>query len=231
MIKATNLSKVYGGTTVLAIANLEIKINESFGLIGNNGAGKTTFFRLILDLIRADSGKIESKGIDVKSSTSWKAYTGSYLDERFLISFLSPEEYFSFLAEVNGMSQGDLNKFYEEFSDFFAGEILEKKKYIREYSQGNKQKIGIASALMKKPELLVLDEPFNGLDPSTQLRLIKILNQLKSETNTTMLVSSHDLNHITEVCDRIVLLEEGNVKYDMEKTENTLKELETYFSA
>lgn len=231
MIKATNLSKVYAGTTVLAIANLEIKVNESFGLVGNNGAGKTTFFRLVLDLIKADSGKVESKGADVKGSTNWKSYTGSYLDERFLIDFLSPEEYFNFISEVNGMSQGDLNKFYEEFSDFFAGEILGKKKYIREYSQGNKQKIGIASALMTKPELLVLDEPFNGLDPSTQLRLIKILNQLKAETKTTILISSHDINHITEVCDRIVLLEDGNVKYDMEKTENTLMELESYFSA
>ena len=75
MIKATNLSKVYGGTTVLAIANLEIKINESFGLVGNNGAGKTTFFRLILDLIRADSGMLESKGSDVKGSTAWTSYT------------------------------------------------------------------------------------------------------------------------------------------------------------
>lgn len=231
MITAQNLSKVYGGTTVLSIAQLEIKKNESFGLVGNNGAGKTTFFRLLLDLIRADSGMVKSNGEDVKGSTIWKSYTGSYLDERFLIDFLSPEEFFGFISEVNGQSKGDLNNFYEEYSDFFAGEILGKSKYIREFSQGNKQKIGIAAALMTKPEVLVLDEPFNGLDPSTQLRLIKILNQLKTETNTTMLISSHDLNHITEVCDRIVLLEEGNVKYDMEKTENTLKELETYFSA
>ncbi len=230
MIEVNNLSKIYGGTPVLNIPQLTINQNESFGLVGNNGAGKTTFFRLLLDLIRSDSGWIKSKKEDVKLTTNWKKYTGSYLDERFLIDFLSPEEFFNFIAEINGQSQGDLSNFYEEYSDFFAGEILGKKKYIRDFSQGNKQKIGIAASLMTKPEILILDEPFNGLDPSSQHRLIKILNTLKSESSTTLLISSHDLNHITEVCDRIVLLEEGNIKFDMEKTENTLKELENYFS-
>lgn len=229
MIEAQNLSKVYGGQAVLNISSIKIEEKQSFGLVGNNGAGKTTFFRLILDLIRADSGWVKSKGQDVSKSTEWKAYTGSHLDDRFLIDFLSPEEYFNFISQVNGMSKGDLNKFYEEYDEFFAGEILGKNKYIREFSQGNKQKIGIAAALMKKPDVLILDEPFNGLDPSTQLRLIRILNDLNLNTNTTMLISSHDLNHITEVCDRIVLLEEGIVKADMEKTDSTLKELENYF--
>ncbi len=230
MIEVNKLSKEYGGTPVLNIPQMKINPRESFGLVGNNGAGKTTFFRLILDLIRAETGWVKSKGQDVTGTTDWKRYTGSYLDERFLIDFLSPEEFFKFISEVHGQSQGDISNFYDEYNDFFAGEILGKNKYIREFSQGNKQKIGIAAALMSKPEILILDEPFNGLDPSTQLRLIKILNDLKTNTNTTLLISSHDLNHITEVSDRIVLLEEGNIKFDMKKTEYTLKELETYFS-
>jgi ABC-2 type transport system ATP-binding protein len=230
MIKVHNLVKSYNGQVVLNIPDMDINVRQSFGLVGNNGAGKTTFFRLILDLIRADSGWVKSKGTDVNRSTEWKSYTGSYLDDRFLIDFLSPEEFFTFVSRVFGMSQGDLSKFYNDYSDFFAGEILGKNKYIREFSQGNKQKIGIAAALMKQPDVLVLDEPFNGLDPSTQLRLIKILNELNLTTNTTMLISSHDLNHITEVCDRIVLLEDGIVKADMEKTDSTLKELENYFA-
>ncbi|MDD4645947.1 MAG: ABC transporter ATP-binding protein [Bacteroidales bacterium] len=230
MITVNNLSKIYGDTTVLSIPELKINANESFGLVGNNGAGKTTFFRLILDLIRANSGSIKSKGMDVKGSTDWKFYTGSYLDARFLIDFLTPEEYFEFISQVHRMSKGDLDLFYQEFDDFFAGEILGKKKYIRDFSHGNKQKIGVAAALMAKPEIVILDEPFNGLDPSTQLRLIRMLNELKTQKGITLLISSHDLNHVNEVCDRIVILEHGEIKFDMQKNESTLKEMESYFA-
>lgn len=230
MIEVKNLTKIYGGTTVLSIPGLVINQNESFGLVGNNGAGKTTFFRLLLDLIRADSGWIKSKSKDVKGTTDWKFYTGSHLDDRFLIEFLTPEEYFGFVSQVHRMSEGDLNLFYQEYADFFAGEILGKQKYIRDFSHGNKQKIGVAAALMARPEIVVLDEPFNGLDPSTQMRLIRILNDLKKNRGTTLLISSHDLNHVTEVCDRIVILESGEIRYDMQKNESTLKELESYFA-
>jgi ABC-2 type transport system ATP-binding protein len=176
MIEVKNLTKIYGGTTVLSIPQLLIRENESFGLVGNNGAGKTTFFRLLLDLIRANSGWIKSKTKDVKGTTDWKFYTGAHLDDGFLIDFLTPEEYFEFIGQVHHMSKGDLDNFYKEYDEFFAGEILDKKKYIRDFSHGNKQKIGVAAALMAKPEIIILDEPFNGLDPSTQMRLIRILN-------------------------------------------------------
>lgn len=230
MIEVDNLTKIYGDTTVLSIPRLLIRENEGFGLVGNNGAGKTTFFRLVLDLIRANSGWVKSKGKDVKGSTDWKFYTGSHLDDRFLIEFLSPEEYFDFIGQIHHMSKDDLELFYQEYDDFFAGEILGKKKYIRDFSHGNKQKIGVAAALMARPEIIILDEPFNGLDPSTQLRLIRILNDLKKNKGTTLLISSHDLNHVTEVCDRIVILEKGVIRYDLEKDESTLKELESYFA-
>lgn len=230
MINVENLTKSYSGNVVLNIPSLTIKAGESFGLVGNNGAGKTTFFRLILDLIRANSGNITSKETDVSKTTEWKYYTGSYLDQRFLIDFLTPEEYFDFLNNIHGLSAGDLEKFYEEFDPFFNGEILGKKKYVRDLSQGNQQKVGIAAALMAKPEILILDEPFNGLDPSTQIRLINMLNDLKTNTGTTLLISSHDLKHVTEVCDRIVILESGKVIHDLEKSAGTLKELESYFA-
>jgi ABC-2 type transport system ATP-binding protein len=230
MINVTNLTKSYSGNVVLNIPALEIKPGESFGLVGNNGAGKTTFFRLILDLIRANSGHITSKDKDVSHSTEWKYYTGSYLDQRFLIDFLSPEEYFDFLRNIHGLSSGDLESFYHEFEPFFNDEILGKKKYVRDLSKGNQQKVGIAAALMTRPEILILDEPFNGLDPSTQLRLIKILNNLKTNSGTTLLISSHDLKHVTEVCERIVILEKGNIIHDLGKSESTLKDLERYFA-
>ena len=230
MIQVNNIAKAYNGTVVLDIPGLKIEKGESFGLVGNNGAGKTTFFRLILDLLKANKGEIHSQGVDVKKTTDWKTYTGSYLDENFLIDFLTPEEYFDFIGSVNNLTKGDVKKFLEQFDDFFNGEILDKKKYIRDLSRGNKQKVGIAAALISNPEILVLDEPFSGLDPTTQIRLKNLLKQLKTEKNVTMLISSHDLNHITEVCERIVVLEKGKVIHDIKTSSDTLNELENYFA-
>ena len=230
MIKAQNLTKAYSGTTVLNISSLEIKKGESFGLVGNNGAGKTTFFRLLLDLIRSNSGEVFSKDEIVGGSEHWKSYTGSYLDEGFLIDFLTAEEYFQFVGSLNGLSSGDIEQFMKQFEPFFDGEVLDKKKYIRDFSKGNQKKIGISAAIMSEPEVLILDEPFSNLDPSTQIRLKKLLRYLQEEKQVTMLISSHDLNHVTEVCDRIVVLDKGNVVHDIQTSESTLKDLEAYFT-
>jgi ABC-2 type transport system ATP-binding protein len=229
MIEVKDLTKVYNGETVLNIPGLVIRKGESFGLVGNNGAGKTTFFRLVLDLIRASSGCVLSNGRNVAHEEAWKVYTGSYLDEGFLIDFLTPEEYFEFIGKVNGLSDGDMAEFYKNFNEFFNEEITGKKKYIRDLSRGNQKKVGIAAALMAEPQILVLDEPFNGLDPTTQIRLKILLKELKKQRDVTMLISSHDLNHVTEVCDRIVILDKGIIVKDIVKDENTLKELEDYF--
>ena len=228
MIEVKDLKKKYGETIVLDISSLQIEKGESFGLVGNNGAGNTTFFRLILDLIRASDGSISSKGVDVRETSDWKYYTGSYLDQRFVIDFLTPEEYFEFVNSIHGLAKGDLNDFYAEFEEFFNEEIVGKRKYIRDLSQGNRQKVGIAAALMASPEILILDEPFNGLDPSTQMRLVKLLNELKTSKGMTILVSSHDLNHIAEVCNRVTILEKGSIIKDIRS--DTIAELENYFA-
>lgn len=230
MIQAKDLSKAYQGNVVLNIPNLMIPKGESFGLVGNNGAGKTTFFRLILDLIRPTSGAVYINAENVKGSIEWKRFTGSYLDEGFLIDFLTPEEYFDFLADINGLSKGDVSEFYDTFEEFFNNEVLGKKKFIRELSSGNQKKVGIAAAMMTKPELLILDEPFNSLDPTTQIRLKNMLKKIQEDRTITALISSHDLQHVTEVCERIVILETGDVVKDIKTTATTLKDLEKYFS-
>lgn len=230
MISAKNLKKAYSGVTVLDIPSLQIKAGESFGLVGNNGAGKTTFFRLILDLIRADGGMVLSKGLNVKQSEHWKDYTGSYLDEGFLIDFLTPDEYFQFIGSLHGFSNGKWQEALGRFKDFLTGEILGNGKYIRDLSKGNQKKVGIAAALMNTPEVIILDEPFPNLDPTTVIRLKKLLRELKAEKHVTMLISSHDLNHVTEVCDRIAILDKGKIVQDMPTSENTLNELEAYFA-
>ncbi len=231
MIQVNNLSKKYNGTTVLHIENLEIPKGQSFGLVGNNGAGKTTFFSLLLDLIQPSSGKITSNNIQINTDESWKVFTTSFLDESFLIGYLTPEEYFYFIGELRGWNKADVDAFLTKYEDFFNGEILNNKKYLRDLSKGNAKKAGIIGALIGNPEIIILDEPFANLDPTTQIRLKKIIKSLAEDSNTTVLVSSHDLQHTVEVSDRIVVLEKGNIVKDLVPTTETLKELEEFFSA
>ncbi len=230
MITIKNITKVYNGVTVLNVPDLKIAKGESFGLVGNNGAGKTTLFRCILDLIRPNTGEIISENNSVSKTAAWKSYTGSYLDEGFVIDFLTPDEYFSFLANINGLSKDDFKAFTVKFEEFFNGEVFGKKKLIRDLSSGNQKKVGIAAALIANPDVLILDEPFNSLDPSTQIRLKNLLKKLDEETQITMLISSHDLNHVTEVCKRIVVLHQGNIAHDIQTSKDTLKVLEDYFA-
>lgn len=230
MIRVTNLRKVYNGVTVVDIPELHIGQGESMGLVGNNGAGKTTFFRMLLDLVLPTAGDVLSKNENVRGAESWKHYTGSYLDEGFLIDFLTPDEYLKFVAGLHGISKGEMAERLLPFHDFFNDEILGKRKYIRDLSKGNQKKVGIAAAMLGNPEVLVLDEPFANLDPTTQIRLKNLLRQLQQERQVTMLISSHDLNHVTEVCERIVIMNKGQLVDDIRTSENTLKELEAYFA-
>ena len=230
MIQVTDLQKAYNGVTVLDIPGLTIAPGESFGLVGNNGAGKTTFFRLILDLIEPTKGEVKIEGQTVMRNDAWKTITGSFLDEGFLIDFLTTEEYFSFVGKLHHKSEGDIALFLDGMKDFFNDEILGTKKLIRDYSKGNQKKIGIAAALIGDPKILILDDPFTALDPSSQIRLKRFLIDLQTRLNMTMLISSHDLNHVTEVCKRTVVLEKGKVVRDLQTNEDTLKELEEYFA-
>lgn len=230
MINTTNLSKKYGKKTVLNIPSLEIPKGQSFGLVGNNGAGKTTYFNLILDLIQPTTGNILNNEIQVNTSEEWKPFTSAFIDESFLIGYLTPEEYFDFVARLRGVNQVDLKSFLEQFEELFNDEILGQKKYLRDLSKGNQKKAGIVAALIGQPEVVILDEPFANLDPTTQIRLKKILKKINEESSSTFLISSHDLGHITEVCERIVVLNKGEVIKDLKTSGETLKELEQFFA-
>ncbi len=230
MITVSNLSKAYNGVEVLKLENLDIPKGQSFGLVGNNGAGKTTFFSLLLDLIQPSSGHIKNKNVLVHESEDWKPFTSSYIDESFLIGYLTAEEYFYFIGELRNQNKSDVDNLLAQFVDFFHDEIIGKKKYLRDLSKGNQKKVGIVAALIGNPEVIILDEPFANLDPTTQIRLKQILKDLASKQGVTVLVSSHDLMHVTDVCERIVVLEKGEMVKDLSTSEATLKELETHFS-
>ena len=230
MIQVTQLSKTYNGTTVLNIPNLEIPKGQSFGLVGNNGAGKTTFFFFFLDLIQPTTGTLTNNEIQVNTSEDWKPFTAAFLDESFLIGYLTAEEYFYFIGDIRGQNKADVNALLEKHEEFFNDEILRNKKYLRDLSKGNQKKVGIIATLIGNPKVVILDEPFANLDPTTVSRLKKIIKELAENPDITVLVSSHDLQHTVEVCDRIVALNKGEIVKDIVTSTETLKELEAFFA-
>ena len=230
MITFKKLKKSYSKNIVLDIDLLEIPKGQAFGLVGNNGAGKTTLFSCLLDLIKPTKGEVVNNEIEVRKSEDWKKFSSAYLDESFLIGYLMPEEYFYFIAELRGVRKTELDNFLNQFVDLFNGEILGGKKYIRDLSKGNQKKVGIIAALIGSPSVVILDEPFANLDPTTQIRLKKIIKKLSAEKEVTVLISSHDLQDVTEVSERIVLLEKGKIVKDIKTSKKTLKELESYFN-
>jgi ABC-2 type transport system ATP-binding protein len=230
MIQVNNLSKKYNNTTVLNIQELEIPKGQSFGLVGNNGAGKTTFFSLLLDLIEPSTVGIINHTIQVNTNENWKKFTGAFLDESFLIGYLTAEEYFYFIGELRGQNKADVDALLKKYEEFFNNEILNTKKYLRDLSKGNMKKVGIIATLIGNPEVVILDEPFANLDPTTVNRLKKIVKELAENPEITVLISSHDLIHTVEVCNRIVALNKGEVVKDIITSEETLKELEAFFA-
>ncbi len=229
MISIFNLRKDYNAVTVVDVPTLQITESESFGLVGNNGAGKTTLFRMLLDLVRPTNGEIIINGQDVKHSSKWRHYVGAFLDENFLIPYLTPDEYFDLVGELHGYGKEDLKIVLSRFEEFFNGEIIRRKKYIRDLSKGNIKKTGIVAAFIGQPQIVVLDEPFESLDPTSQIRLKELIIQEHKDRKTTFLISSHDLNHVTEICSRIVLMEKGRIIKDLTGGQKALIELETYF--
>lgn len=225
-----HLKKIYGDKVALQIDNLDVASGELVGLVGNNGAGKTTLLRLVLDLIPATEGFVASCGQKVSESEEWKNYTGSYIDSRFLIDFLTPEEYFSFIADVYRIDEATLAERLATFENFMHGEIMGTRKYLRDFSQGNRQKIGIIGAMLIQPKVLLLDEPFNYLDPSSQMAIAEMIQRINRDMGTTVLISSHNLNFVADISSRILLLEQGRLIKDMKNNDGqAMAELNAYF--
>jgi len=231
MLTIDRLKKNFGEKTAVNIEHYEIRQGDMIGLAGNNGAGKTTLFRLMLDLLKADEGTVTINGADVSRSEEWKRITGAFIDDGFLIDYLTPEEYFCFIGKMYGLKKEEVDERLAPFERFMNGDVVGQKKLIRNYSAGNKQKIGIISAMLHHPQLLILDEPFNFLDPSSQSVIKHLLRKYNEEHQATVLLSSHNLSHTVDVCPRIALLEHGVIIRDIANEHNSAeKELEDYFN-
>lgn len=243
-IAINNIKKCFGEKVAVDIPEFTINSGDILGLVGNNGAGKTTLFRMILDLLQADEGSVAFNhtvtaedgtasvlNINPAESEDWKTFVGSYIDDGFLIDFLTPEEYFDFVGKVSNLTKEQISERLSKYEKLMAGEILDQKKLIRDFSAGNKQKIGIISALLTEPEVVILDEPFNFLDPSSQNVLKKLIVSYHEEHGATIIISSHNLQHTTDVSTRIALLESGHIIKDLPNVAGSADaELESYFN-
>lgn len=240
MIQINNIRKTFGPKTAVDIDNFTIPQGQMLGLVGNNGAGKSTLFRLLLDLIEPDKDetvlkagtpRITNCGVEVNATEEWKDWTGAFLDESFLIDYLTPDEYLHFVSQISNIEPEGEKRLIEESSHFLSGEILGQKKLIRNLSAGQKQKLGILAAMASRPRILILDEPFNFLDPTSQNALKTLLTDYNRKTGATILISSHNLQHTIEICPRIALMEDGKIIRDIDNNEGSaLQELEEYFA-
>ena len=230
MINISNLQKRFGETIACNIPSFTVNDGDVLGLVGNNGAGKTTLFRLLLDLLKPDEGTVLINEVNPANSEEWKKQTGAYIDDGFLIDYLTPEEYFAFLGKICSLPQSEVDKRMQHFERLDGGEVLGVKKLIRNLSAGNKQKVGIMAALLNQPQLVILDEPFNFLDPSSQNILKQTLKEYHQQTHATIIISSHNLQHTIDISTRIVLLEKGCIIKDLQNNESSAKtELIDYF--
>lgn len=205
-LKIENLTKTYGDFKALNNVSLEAENGRILGILGRNGAGKTTTIKSIMGIIEPDSGTITFDGVDIRKA---KITIGYLPEERGLYVNSVVKDQLLYFAMLNGM---DKKKALEEIKrlleDFKIPTYLNKK--VKTLSKGNKQKIQLISAILHKPQIVILDEPFSGLDP-VNIELFKntVLNLKKK--GTTILFSSHRMEDVEEMCDRIVMLNKGNV--------------------
>ena len=227
---AEGLVKRYREAEALNVARLSVAPGEAVGLVGNNGAGKTTLLRLVLDLIRPTAGTVAIDGDDVGASAVWKPRVGAFLDAGFLVDYLRPDEYFRLVGGAYGLSAHESDRRAASYAAFLGATVTAGGGLIRDLSLGNANKVGIVGALLPAPGLVVLDEPFANLDPGARIALEGLLRG-ERERGATVLVSSHDLDHVVGVCSRVLVMAGGRIVRDTPAAPETLGELQAFFAA
>ena len=209
MIKLMDVTKRYDNTTVVDGLNLQIHPGEIVGIIGHNGAGKSTTMKMIVGLVEPTSGQILVMGHDMqKESIKVKQKLGYLPEESPLYEAMTAQQYLLFFSELYQMSRQKALACIDQL--LTSLDLPEKNKLTGEFSKGMKRKTAIARALLHDPELLILDEPSSGLDPLTSFFIINYLKKLKSEGKTIVL-SAHNLFHVVTICDRVGIIKNGKL--------------------
>lgn len=220
ILKVKNIEKKFGNQEVLKGVSFEVPENSVLGFIGQNGAGKTTLMRMIVGLLKQDSGEIEVCGKEVTfGENQTNQWIGYLPDVPEYYGFMTAKDYLKLCGDITNVPKKELTNRIVELLSLVG--LSDTSKKIKTYSRGMKQRLGIAQALLNKPKLLICDEPTSALDPIGRKEILAILQKVKQET--TVLFSTHVLSDVEKICDHIVLLHEGEIKLDV--TPNEFKKI------
>lgn len=207
-LQITNLTKRFGEQTALNDINLNIDKNEIIGLLGPNGAGKSTLMKSIVGALKIDEGQIIFHGKDItKAETESKKNIGFLPENNPLYNEMYVKEYLSFVAEIHKIPKSRVEEVME-----LVGISPEKSKKIGQLSKGYKQRVGLAQAILHQPDLLILDEPTNGLDPNQIIEIRNVIKEIGREK--TVILSTHIMQEVEALCSRVILIHKGNIIQD-----------------
>ena len=211
-VKIAHINKSFGAQQVLRDVCLEIPEGQVIGLLGPNGAGKSTLMKILMGLWRADSGTVE-----VPERIGYLPENNPLYEEMYVT------EYLEFMAGLTSAGSKDgLSALIE-----LVGLTPERHKHIRELSKGYRQRVGLAQALLGHPQLLILDEPTTGLDPNQLVEIRSLIKRLSEQSSLSIILSTHIMQEVREMCDRVVILDHGIIKADLPIDQ--IKDLETLF--
>ena len=226
-LQIINLTKKFGEQTALNTINIEINNNEIIGLLGPNGAGKSTLMKSIVGALKIDEGQIIFNGKDIrKNEIEAKKNIGFLPENNPLYDEMYVKEYLSFVADIHQVSKHRIDEVIE-----LVGITPEKSKKISQLSKGYQQRVGLAQAILHAPDLLILDEPTNGLDPNQIIEIRNVIKEIGKEK--TVILSTHIMQEVEALCSRVILIHQGNIIQDsnIEEFKGKYSSLEEAFAS
>ncbi|OWK73778.1 multidrug ABC transporter ATP-binding protein [Flavobacteriaceae bacterium JJC] len=207
-LQIINLNKKFGSQTALNQINIEIGNSEIIGLLGPNGAGKSTLMKSIVGALKINEGQILFNGKDItEHDIETKKNMGFLPENNPLYPEMYVKEYLNFVAEIHKISKERIDEVIE-----LVGITPEKSKKISQLSKGYKQRVGLAQAILHSPDLLILDEPTNGLDPNQIIEIRNVIKEIGQQK--TVILSTHIMQEVEALCSRVILIHQGNIIQD-----------------
>ena len=225
-LEIKNLTKKFGEQTALNNINIEIKKNEIIGLLGPNGAGKSTLMKSIVGVLMIDEGEIIFDGKNIaKNEIQTKEKIGFLPENNPLYNDMYVKEYLQFVADIHKIQKEKVDEIID-----LVGITPEKSKKISQLSKGYKQRVGLAQAILHEPDLLILDEPTNGLDPNQIIEIRNVIKEIGKEK--TVILSTHIMQEVEALCSRVILIHQGKIVQDtgIEEFKGKFSNLEEAFA-